>query len=731
MVKKELMKYLFFTLLITIYAPLFSQNKIIKKSLEPISYSEKIHNSIIKDDFRFLENEKDSTTIDWYKQNTINSENTLLKISNRSKLVERHKKFKESNTVTVTQVKISENGYYFYLKKEVTDYYKIFYRKNQEGKEILIFDQIEHNYGKDYIINFIQPNPNGDKLVISLSKNGNEISTMRILDLVSNKLLPEQINNCWPDIGGVTWLPDNKSFIYLHIPNVDKTSKEYLLNTESVIYKLGSHPKESKVLFSKLNNPELVINEEDFPLVEFRTFNSKKILIGRIHGARFFSDYYISEINCDKIKPKWQPFIKKEDEITNFEFKKDTIICLTSNGATNYCIRKSPFNFKNARVDITNSKILVKEDCKSVVTDLLQVNNELVYVKTKNGVEANLFYLKNNTEIKLTIPKKSGDIKLEPNPSNKNQFFITIKGWTNFSNRYFYDFSTNKFKNGEFYPRNEIKGISNIIVEEIEVPSYDGTLVPLSLIYNKGTVLNGKNRVLMEGYGAYGVNFNPGIDAYMLHWVVEGGIYVVAHVRGGGEKGENWHKDGYKTTKPNTWKDFISCSEYLIENKYTSPEYMAIKGSSAGGILIGRALTKRPDLFSAVIIKAGVLNPLRSEFGSNGLNNIKEFGTVSNLSEFNALLEMDSYQHVDKNKKYPALYLAAGMNDSRVPVWHSGKFVAKIRLNEINKNPVLFNVNFKGGHGMASNHKTSLDEVFDILSFAMWQTKHPDYKLID
>ena len=214
----------------------------------------------------------------------------------------------------------------------------------------------------------------------------------------------------------------------------------------------------------------------------------------------------------------------------------------------------------------------------------------------------------------------------------------------------------------------------------------------------------------------------------MLHWINEGGIYAVAHVRGGGEKGNAWYKDGHKTNKPNSWKDFITCTEYLIKQNYTSPKYITISGASAGGILIGRAITERPDLYAAAVIRVGVLNTLRSEFAPNGKNLSKDFGSIKDSIEFKALLEMDAYQHIKNDVKYPAVYLTGGINDSRVVIWQPGKFAAKLQ-NSKSSNLVLFNVDFEGGHGFDANTDKKINELANILSFSLWQTGHLDYKL--
>jgi prolyl oligopeptidase len=202
----------------------------------------------------------------------------------------------------------------------------------------------------------------------------------------------------------------------------------------------------------------------------------------------------------------------------------------------------------------------------------------------------------------------------------------------------------------------------------------------------------------------------------------------VPHVRGGSEKGEEWYKAGYKTTKPNTWKDFNSCAEYLIEKGYTSANKLAGTGTSAGGILISRAITERPDLYAAAICNVGCANAMRLEFTPNGPANIPEFGTVKDSIECRALYEMDGVKHVMKNTKYPAVICIGGWNDPRVIAWQPGKFAGALQNATTSGKPVLMKVNYDNGH-FTEDKSVTFANFADQLAFAMWQCGHPDFQI--
>jgi prolyl oligopeptidase len=214
--------------------------------------------------------------------------------------------------------------------------------------------------------------------------------------------------------------------------------------------------------------------------------------------------------------------------------------------------------------------------------------------------------------------------------------------------------------------------------------------------------MDGQNPCLLEGYGAYGISIDPGFDATRLALLEKGIIIAYAHVRGGGENGEDWHYAGQKLTKQNTISDMISCAEYLIKQGYTSPDKLAGRGTSAGGITIGGALTQRPDLFRLAICNVGDMNPLRILQGITGPANVPEFGSPEDADGFKGLYAMDAYQHVKDHTAYPTVLLITGANDPRVDPWALYKMTARLQAATSSKNPILLRVDYDAGHGIGS-----------------------------
>jgi prolyl oligopeptidase len=303
---------------------------------------------------------------------------------------------------------------------------------------------------------------------------------------------------------------------------------------------------------------------------------------------------------------------------------------------------------------------------------------------------------------------------------------ITVSSWLQPPVVYEIDAATGEVRKSVFNGDVRYPEMADLVVEEVEVPGHDGTMIPLSIIHRRDIKLDGSSPCILEGYGAYGISWNPEFSP--RYSVANRGVVVAyAHVRGGSEKGEAWYRAGYKTTKPNTWKDFISAAEYLIARGYTSPERMTGRGTSAGGVLISRAVTERPDLFAAAVVNVGVANAMRVEFSPNGPVNTPEFGTVKDAIEAGALFEMDGLQHVTPGVRYPAILGVGGWNDPRVAPWEPGKFVAAIQQASTSGRPALMLVNYDNGH-FTEEKSVTYRNFANQFAFALWQAGLKDYQ---
>ncbi|MCT2407391.1 prolyl oligopeptidase family serine peptidase [Chryseobacterium antibioticum] len=682
----------------------------------------------IIDEYRNLENLKDQNTIDWMRSQTDYSNSLLNTIPNRNYYLEKRLELDRRQGYSISDLKIISNDKYFYLKRSAGEKTaKVYYRQGFEGKEELLYDPANFNSnleGKhNYIINLISPSWDGRKLAISLTEKGKELSEVIIMDISTKKIYPEKITNTNPsNIGGIKWLEDNSGFLYVYYPVIDITSEQFRKDTQSILYKIGEDPKKLKIVFSKSNNPNLKINRDEFPAV--LAFNQDdKYYIGILVDAEDFrKTFIIDKKDLLNGKNNWQLLYDKESKVYSIKLSRDDIYFLSGYNSPNYKLCRGSVKTK----DFKNPEVLVPEKKDEVITQYTLTKDGIYYATTKNGVEAKLYLYKDGKEVSIKLPYVSGNISLQSKGKDFSEIWVNCSGWANEEQRFKYDLATNTFKPENLAPLTEYPEFKDIIVEETTVKSYDGTEVPLSLIYNKNLKKDGENPVLIQSYGAFGTSFSPFFARSYLVWASQGGILAIAHVRGGGEKGVQWHIDGQKTKKPNSWKDLTACTEYLIEKKYTSPKKVAIWGASAGGITIGRAMIERPDLYGAMIVEAGVLNTTRYE--GIGENAFKEYGNPNNLVEFKGLLEMDAYQQLKKETKYPATLITSGINDPRVASWVPTKFAAKLLSYNTSKNPILLKVDYEGGHGKDIPVAQAYSTLSDIFAFAFWQLGHPDYQ---
>ncbi|AZA92258.1 Prolyl endopeptidase precursor [Chryseobacterium nakagawai] len=681
----------------------------------------------IVDEYRNLENIEDVQTLNWMKSQTAYTNSVLDRIPKKNYYLEKRLEIDKRQGSSVSNLKISGNNKYFYLKKKGDEKVeKLYYRNGFTGKEELLYDPAHYKSTEtnhNFVINSINPSWDGNKIAFSMSEKGNELADILIMDVKTKYIHPEIITNGAPaTFSGIKWIDDNSGFFYVAFSVTDPKSKNFYRNTRTVLYKIGTDPNTIREVFSAKNNPNLNITEDQYPMI--LNFDlDQDYYIGMVVDYQTYRKTYIIKKN-DLLdgKNNWKALSDPSDKAKSLEVRKDQIIFQSSYNSPFVKLCKT--NIKNP--DFKNAEILIPEKKDEIIKSYEVTKDGIYYTTTKNGVESKLYLYKNGIDTPIQLPYPSGNIGLEVKDEKSSDIWVTCSGWANDEQRFSYDLKTNTFKPENIAPVAEYPEFKNIVVKEITIKARDGEEVPVSLIYNKDIVKNGKNPLLIDSYGSYGLSSTPFFAKTYLLWVNEGGIVAIAHVRGGGEKGDQWRLAGFKSTKPNTWRDLIDCTEYLINEKYTSKEKVAIWGASAGGITVGRAMTERPDLFKAVIAEVGALNMLRDEAAVN--SQPKEFGSVKDPEEFKGVLEMDAYQNIKKGIQYPATFITGGMNDQRVTPWMPTKFAAKLIADNASDNPILLKIDFEGGHSGNVPIAQRYANIGDMFEFALWQLGHPDYQ---
>jgi prolyl oligopeptidase len=730
-----LKRYLFFSILLV--CKIAAQAQYNYPTTKTVDSSDTYFGNTYKDPYRWLENLKDSNVISWFRQQKEFADKTMEGIGGIDSLFNQLQRYTSAKTWGRSPFHKSSSCYYYSKWQRGQLSQNLYYKTVTDTAEHLIFDSWNFTTNVRYNLSAIEFSPNEKYFFAAFDKNGEEYPFIKVYDLENKSWLKDSIPNCYANT--IKWTADSKGFIYgyntgdLNAPNATENDvvKYHILNT--------SYSIDYTVMSDKIRNTvEKKISNSYYAGV-YTINGSKRIYCQPNQGFEFEYNnaYYINNSELMSTEKQWKIFYVKTDSVYDVKETINGYFFISGKGngfkSLRYTSYKNP-NFTNAKIIFPEDSIWQLENMDETKSYLL-INyskygfiNKTVFIDKKSGKEVNVSAIKDYNRFGITTMGINTDeclfIKQYPNKPI----------WS-----YSLDIAGNKLSNNDYWaPHGQtfIEGSDDIVTELIEVPSFDGTLVPMSIMRSMNTKLDGNNICILYGYGAYGISlkdntynsYDP-VNNLLVH---RGVILVHAYVRGGGEKGEAWHKAGMKENKPNSWKDFIACAEYLIKNKYTQSARLSCTGGSAGGVLIGRTITERPNLFAAAAIQAGAMNLIRGKVWANQINNYPEYGNPEIESEMKGLIEMDAVIHVKPKIKYPAVYINTGINDNRVAPWMPGKMAASLQANSISGKPVLLRTDFEGGHYGDANSatlmerlKTNLKSVF----FLLWQSGHKDFQL--
>jgi prolyl oligopeptidase len=672
------------------------------------------------DPYRWLENLTDTNAEAWFRAQAELTDGLLAKIPGRDALTQEWLALDKLKPATYSAIRV-EHGRIFYKKTLGGENVgKLYFREGWNGTEKLLFDPAGYQAGVTTTVDHLVPAGDGKHVALGLSQGGAEYSEIRILDVDRKTLLPERIYPSWGGVLG--WTKDSQSFFYDAGKVTDIKSPEIELNRKTRLHQLGAGTATDRDIFSNESNPELGIAAKEWPSAAIDE-SYPDYLIGYVSTVQNEMRIYYAPVSGLKHgKIQWQVLCQPADNLVRgMAFHGDYVYAVTHSGAPMYKVVRT----KVKHPDWDHAETVIPEQADSVQS--ITKTRHYLLVVYSNGVLRRLvkYDLATGRTSAIKLPA-SGTVDVSCPDWKTDHCLVYITSWVSPQTTYDFDAQRDTFAKSIFNTDVSYPGFENLVSEEVEVPGHDGPLVPLSIIHKQGIAMDGSNSCILSGYGAYGISATPYFS--ILRSVATRGVVLgIAHPRGGSEKGEIWYKAGYKTTKPNTWKDFISCAEYLVKNGYTSPGKLAGTGTSAGGILISRAITERPDLFAAAVCNVGCANAMRLEFSPNGPVNTPEFGTVKDPVECQALFEMDGVQHVQKGVKYPAVMGVGGWNDPRVTVWEPGKFVAALQAATASDRPALMKVNYDNGH-FTEEKIVTFKNFASQYAFLLWQTGHPDFQ---
>ncbi len=679
--------------------------------------SDVIHGVTVADPFRFLEDASRPETQAFFHDEDAKARAAFAALAGRGKLLERIRELSQSG-VTVTMLKL-EAGKVFYLRRAPGESSpSLCVRDGLAGAEHVLVDPGKR--GEGVAIDWFVPSPDGHHVAYGLSTGGSEDSTLHMIVVNGAREVGEAIERTRFN-EHLAWHPDGRAFYYARIPEGGTGTKRYA-NIRVYRHVLGRKAAQDEVVFAPGVGGARDVPEFVYPSIVAPLESAYAYAIARDGVRNEIAVHVTTQKDLAAARPRWRKVIAIEDEVTAIEAWKNDLFALSHRGAPRFRILR----LDAADPVMARAKVAVPEGDSAIQS--MALARDALYLRTTVGgldrlERLPLGLLASRAPQFVKTPFEVGIAEIATHPRRPGAF-IRVQGWIEPPSIVEVDAKTGNLTDTKLQPATRAD-FSQMDEVRLYAPAEDGTKIPVTLLYRKSTQLTGENPTLLVGYGAYGRSMRPTFDPARLAWLERGGVYAIAHVRGGGEYGEKWHEAGRKATKVNTITDFIAVADFLVKYGFTNPRKLAIEGTGAGGIPVGGALVRRPDLFAAAVARVPALDMLRFETMANGPANVPEFGSIATRAGFEALQGMSAYHQVRDGTPYPAVLLTAGINDPRVDAWQPGKMAARLQQASTSGKPVLLRVEFKGGQGGG----TSLDEeLADIFSFLLWQFGDPEFQ---
>jgi prolyl oligopeptidase len=583
--------------------------------------------------------------------------------------------------------------------------------RDANGKERVLVDPQKLGSGDGHAsINAFSPSPDGKRIAYDLAVGGGEVSAIHVMDVEKGADLPDVIDHVWGQFAA-SWMPDGRSFFYTQMaPAAPGTDP--LQNMQARYHVLGQPTSKDVALIGNGAPSSLPMRPEEFPHIGV-TPDGKWVIaaFAGAHEERRVSVAPVAAVDLSgNGKTPWRVVAEYADQVTYPVVHGDRLYLRTFKGAPNRKIISVPL----AHPSLTDARVEMPESPDAVISAIADARDGL-YVETMVNGRAALWRMPWKGAAKqVPLPFEGWVDDIATDPLRDGARF-GIEGWTRPSA--YFDVNAAGATSATGIATTSIADYSSVAVDEVEARSADGTMVPFTIVRPKDLPLDGTRPAIVYGYGGYGTSITPSFSTNRLPWIEAGGTYAFCHVRGGGEKGRRWQDDGSHERKMNGIHDLEGCAQYLIDHKITSASHLAARGGSAGGILIGRAVTDRPDLFAAANISVGLVNTTRLLAAENGANQKFELGDPETESGFKALYEMDAFQHVAASAAYPAVLFTVGLNDKRVAPWMSGKMAARMQVASTSGRPVLVRTEDDAGHGIGSMRDQVYAELADVYAF--------------
>ena len=658
----------------------------------------------VPDPYRPLENDSSRATADWVKAENKITQDYLSRITFRSKLLKRMKELVNYEKVSAPSYIKQTCKWYFYRNSGLQNQSVMYVmdRLGDEKNARVFLDPNKLSDDGTVALKGISFSHNGKYAAYSISRSGSDWQEFYVMDAKTGKLLDDHI--VWAKFSGASWQGDG--FYYSAYDAPQKGREFSNVNSIQKIYyhKIGTPQSQDVLFYQNPANPmrfySVYVNQEE--MMMFLTES----------GAGSGNNVYVRDLR----QPNSQ-FIQMTSNLdlqySLVETIGDKMYFLTNDGAPKNRLMVTDL----AHPGFNEWKTLVPE-AKDMLESVTFADGKMILNYMKDASSHAFVYSldgKQLSEIKFPTFGSAGFY----GEKDRKEVFFYFSSFTVPGSIYQYDLATNTSK---VYVSPKVKfNESDYVSEQVFYPSKDGTRIPLFITYKKGLKRNGKNPVYLYGYGGFNIAMPPYFSSNRIPFLEIGGIYAQACLRGGSEYGEEWHLAGTKMNKQNVFDDFISAGEWLIKNKYTSKDYLAIVGGSNGGLLVGACMTQRPDLFEVCIPEVGVMDMLRYHKFTIGWNWAPDYGTSADSKEmFEYLKGYSPLHNLRPGTHYPATLITTADHDDRVVPAHSFKFAATLQADNAGNTPTLIRIDTKAGHGSGKPLSKQLEEQADIYGFILY-----------
>lgn len=675
-----------------------AQTKINYPETKKIDHVDTYFGEKINDPYRWLEDDRSAETEAWVKTQNVVTYGYLEQIPYRNQLKSRMEKLWNYEKISAP---FKEGDYTYYYKNNGLQNQSVLYRKDKAGKEEIFLDP--NTFSKDGTTSLggLNFSKDGSLVAYSISEGGSDWRKVIVMEAKTKKIIGDTIVDV--KFSGVSWYK-NEGFYY--------SSYDKPVGSE-----LSAKTDQHKLYYHKLNTSQ----------------KTDKLVFGGDVKRRYVGGYvsedekylFISAANSTSGNELYYLDLSKPDSkivtlIDNYENDNDV---LDNKGSKIYLVTN--YNAPNKRVvnfDLSNPAKENWKDCIAETENVLSPNTGSGYIFASYMKDAVSFIKQYDYNGKLVRDIQLPGVGTAGGFGGKEKETTLYFSFTNYvtpGTIYTFDPKTGK---SAVYQKPKVDfNSADYESKQVFYTSKDGTKIPMIITYKKGTKLNGKNPTILYGYGGFNVSLTPSFSIANAVWLENGGVYAVANLRGGGEYGKKWHDAGTQLKKQNVFDDFIAAAEYLIKENYTSSDYLAIKGGSNGGLLVGAVMTQRPDLVKVALPAVGVLDMLRYHTFTAGAGWAYDYGTSEQSKEmFEYIKGYSPVHNVKAGTKYPATMVTTGDHDDRVVPSHSFKFAAELQAKQAGDNPVLIRIDVNAGHGAGKSVAATIQENVDMQVFTLY-----------